>query len=130
MGIRHAIGVEMPHQAGERSMIVLSRARRDFSDHDHDTLEFTRPHLAHALCHRQESLWTLTRRHAEVMELVTDGLSDGQIARRLGPSESTVGKHLEHIYARTGSHSRVQAALLWDSWRRCGRPALTRDQFR
>lgn len=116
-GLQHEIGVEMPRLAGERNMIVLSRERRDFSDRDHDVLELMRPHLACALRQVHGPPRPLTRRQTEVMDLVADGLSDAQIARRLGLSESTVGKHLEHIYTRTGSHTRVQAALLWNSWR-------------
>jgi two-component system, NarL family, nitrate/nitrite response regulator NarL len=46
------------------------------------------------------------------MALVAEGLSDRQIARRLGLSESTVGKHLEQVYQRTGARSRVQAVRL------------------
>lgn len=116
-GLRHEIGVEMPRLGGERNMIVLSRQRVDFSDRDHEVLELMRPHLANALRQWQRPTTPLTNRQAEVMDLVTDGLSDGQIARRLELSESTVGKHLEHIYVRLGSHSRVQAALQWNAWR-------------
>jgi DNA-binding CsgD family transcriptional regulator len=39
-------------------------------------------------------------------------LSNRQIGRRLAVSEATVGKHLEHVYARTGVGNRVQAAAL------------------
>lgn len=115
-GLRHEIGVQMPRIAGERNMIVLSRGERNFSDRDHDLLELVRPHLAGALHQWRRPPPDLTARQAQVMDLVVDGLSDAQIAKRLGLSESTIGKHLEHIYARTGSHSRVQAALLWDRW--------------
>lgn len=43
------------------------------------------------------------------MALMRDSLTDGQIGRRLGISEATVGKHLEHTYRRLGMHSRIEA---------------------
>jgi DNA-binding CsgD family transcriptional regulator len=115
-GLRHEIGVALPCGPDERSVVVLSRLRSDFSERDHAVLELLRPHLAAALRGWPRPTPVLTRRQAEVMALVAEGLSDGQIARRLGLSESTVGKHLEHIYARTGTHSRVQAVRLWAPW--------------
>jgi DNA-binding CsgD family transcriptional regulator len=44
--------------------------------------------------------------------LVREGCSDAQIARRLGVTEATVGKHLERIYVRTGARNRAQAVRL------------------
>jgi len=46
------------------------------------------------------------------LRLVRDGLTESQIARRLAISEATAGKHLQHVYARTGAQSRVQALSL------------------
>jgi DNA-binding CsgD family transcriptional regulator len=112
-GLRHEIGVALPCGSDERSVVVLSRLRSDFSERDHAVLELLRPHLAAALRGWRRPTPVLTPRQAEVMALVAEGLSDGQIARRLGLSESTVGKHLEHVYARTGARSRVQALRRW-----------------
>jgi DNA-binding CsgD family transcriptional regulator len=108
-GLRHEIGVALPCGPDERSVVVFSRMSGDFSERDHAVLELLRPHLAAALRGWRRPAPLLTPRQADVMALVAEGLSDGQIARRLGLSESTVGKHLERVYARTGSHSRVQA---------------------
>ncbi|HEU4491310.1 MAG TPA: helix-turn-helix transcriptional regulator [Jiangellales bacterium] len=112
-GLRHEIGVALPCGRDERSVVVLSRLRSDFSERDHAVLELLRPHLAATLRGWRRPAPVLTPRQAEVMAMVAEGLSDGQIARRLGLSESTVGKHLEHVYARTGAHSRIQAVRLW-----------------
>jgi DNA-binding NarL/FixJ family response regulator len=40
---------------------------------------------------------------------VAEGLTNGQISRRLGVSEGTVRKHLENIYARLQVSSRAAA---------------------
>ncbi len=54
----------------------------------------------------------LTRRESEVLELVAAGGSNAQIARRLGRSESTIAKHLEHVYAKLGVSNRTAAVAL------------------
>ncbi|GAA3156448.1 hypothetical protein GCM10010466_54160 [Planomonospora alba] len=55
----------------------------------------------------------LSRREAEVMELIASGCSNGQIARRLFLSEKTVKNHVNRIYAKLGVTSRVTAIGLW-----------------
>jgi DNA-binding NarL/FixJ family response regulator len=51
----------------------------------------------------------LTPREREVLELLAQGLPNAEIARRLVISPKTVGTHVEHIYAKLGVRSRVQA---------------------
>ena len=52
----------------------------------------------------------LTRREAEILELLADGLTNREIAERLFISQKTVGTHLGHIFAKLGVHNRVAAA--------------------
>ena len=49
----------------------------------------------------------LTRRERETVSLVREGLSNKQIARRLGVGEDTVKKHLQHAFAKLGIHRRA-----------------------
>lgn len=51
----------------------------------------------------------LTPREQEVLELLARGLPNAEIARELVISPKTVGTHIEHIYAKLGVRSRVQA---------------------
>ena len=53
----------------------------------------------------------LTAREREVLVLVASGLSNKQIARRLGISEKTVKSHLTSVFDRVGAADRTQAAL-------------------
>jgi DNA-binding NarL/FixJ family response regulator len=53
----------------------------------------------------------LSSREQEVLRLVTAGLANKQIARRLGIAERTVKAHLTNIFARIGVTDRTQAAL-------------------
>lgn len=60
-------------------------------------------------------LWDehLTPRHAQVLELVAEGLRNGEIARELFISESTLDNHLNAIYGRLDAPTRVHAARWW-----------------
>ena len=51
----------------------------------------------------------LTPRECEVMLLVADGLSNGEIASVLVVELSTVRKHLEHVYDKLGVRTRTAA---------------------
>lgn len=53
----------------------------------------------------------LTDREMEVLTLVSQGLANKQIARRLEISERTVKAHLTSVFQRIGVTDRVQAAL-------------------
>jgi DNA-binding NarL/FixJ family response regulator len=53
----------------------------------------------------------LSEREREVLRLVTTGLANKQIARRLGISEKTVKGHLTHVFQAIGVTDRTQAAL-------------------
>jgi DNA-binding NarL/FixJ family response regulator len=53
---------------------------------------------------------TLTPREQEVLEMLSQGLSNKHIARRMGVAERTVKAHLTRIYACMGVQNRTQAA--------------------
>lgn len=113
VGLRYELGLELPHACDEMNVVVFSRAPgRDFSDRDHLVLELLRPHVDAALRRLTGPASPLTPRQAEVLGLAGQGLSDAQIASRLGLSRRTVGKHLENVYSLTGAHSRLQAVSL------------------
>lgn len=53
----------------------------------------------------------LTPREMEVLQLLAQGLSNRDIARRLVISSRTVNFHLDNVYAKLGVHSRTEAAV-------------------
>lgn len=57
-------------------------------------------------------LESLTQRELEIAGLVAEGLSNKEIGNKLYISERTVKSHLGTIFQKTGTHSRVQLALL------------------
>ncbi|MDE2572073.1 MAG: response regulator transcription factor [bacterium] len=54
----------------------------------------------------------LTSREREVLRLVGEGLSNKQIAARLGIAERTAKFHLSSIMAKLGAENRAQAVAL------------------
>jgi len=55
----------------------------------------------------------VTRRQAEILELVASGLSDKEIASRLGLSPRTIQSHLDRLFLQHGFHKRSAAVAAW-----------------
>jgi DNA-binding NarL/FixJ family response regulator len=53
----------------------------------------------------------LTPREAEVLALIAEGLTNGEIADRLVVSAATVKSHVNHIFAKIGARDRAQAVV-------------------
>jgi DNA-binding NarL/FixJ family response regulator len=64
-----------------------------------------------AVLDRSRSPMMVTPRQQEVIELLGQGMSNRQIARRLGMSEATVKSHLYSAYRKLGVSSRSEAIL-------------------
>jgi two-component system nitrate/nitrite response regulator NarL len=61
--------------------------------------------------HIAEQFAALTDRRRQVASLACDGLSNRQIADKLGVTEGTVKIHLHAIYEKLGVDSRTQLAI-------------------
>ena len=59
-----------------------------------------------------ENDYHLTERESEVLRLLVEGNSNGQIAETLVIAEGTVKNHLVNIYQKLGVHSRAEA-IFW-----------------
>ncbi|WP_431899670.1 helix-turn-helix domain-containing protein [Nonomuraea sp. bgisy101] len=62
---------------------------------------------------RVDDVARLSKREAEVMDLIATGQSNGEIAQQLFLSEKTVKNHVNRIYAKLGADNRVTAIGLW-----------------
>jgi DNA-binding CsgD family transcriptional regulator len=137
LGIEHQLSFTLPHEPGRILGVALSRASSDFTDAECEMLELARPFLIQA--YRNAILYTesqatqvvvpprgpdldrltglgLTRRQAEVLQLVATGASEQDIAARLKISHRTVQKHLELCYRELGVSSRSHAArIAWST---------------
>jgi len=71
-------------------------------------------HTAAALFPAAESpLELLTRREAEVLRLIAEGATNGQIASRLVITEDTAKSHVKRILRKLGAGNRVEAATIY-----------------
>jgi len=55
----------------------------------------------------------VTRRQAEILQLIRSGLSDKEVAGKLGVSHSTIRTHLKRVYRQHHVHSRAEAVADW-----------------
>lgn len=68
------------------------------------------PSVAATLVRRtRPSATTITEREVEVLELLSRGLGNREIARELFVSEATVKSHLSHVYTKLGVDTRAGA---------------------
>lgn len=108
---------------------ALNRGRSGFSEHERGLLDRLGPHLAvsHENAKRlsaaldgargteahltsSAAVARLTGRQREVLRLVTEGCTNGEIALHLGISPATTKKHLENIRERLQVTTRTAAA--------------------
>jgi ATP/maltotriose-dependent transcriptional regulator MalT len=120
---------------------AVSRRHRDFTEDERHTLTQLRPHFVQAYRNASDrselarlraqapqadasdtsageaavfalmTRFELSRREAEVLQLIAQGCSNEQIADTLAISVSTVKTRLENIYRRLDVGSRTAAAL-------------------
>ena len=51
----------------------------------------------------------LSKREAQILRLVAEGLTDKEVAKRLGISKNTVATHIHRVLVRRGLRSRTAA---------------------
>ncbi len=112
-GVESEIGMVLTHEPDEANVIVLSRGSgTPFDERDRLLLMLLRPHVDAALRRVMHPRPVVSPRELEVLRLVREGMTNAQVARRLGIAEATVAKHLEHVFSRTGARSRTHAVAL------------------
>jgi len=111
--IEYELKVWLPAPKGVYRGFFLVRGPRngDFDERDRAVLALVRPYLARirARWERRHRPSVLTKREAEVLELVAQGLTNGEVAARLVVSAGTVRTHLENIFEKLGVHTRTAA---------------------
>jgi ATP/maltotriose-dependent transcriptional regulator MalT len=89
----------------------LARSRHRFGDQDRALFVLLTPAVERLLrsCRWEGSPEPLTLAELRVLRLVALGLSNAEVAARLGIASCTVGKHLEHAYRKLGVTNRWAA---------------------
>jgi DNA-binding NarL/FixJ family response regulator len=102
--------------------IWRDRRRENFSEDDLRMLDMIQPAFISALARARKHsgmrkttpspslIIKLSPREQEAAQLVAQGLSDKEIARRLNISATTVRTHLEHAFKKTGALNRAGLA--------------------
>jgi DNA-binding CsgD family transcriptional regulator len=111
-GVEYELKLWLPAPAGHTRCFCIARGPGDdFSSRDVELLRLVRPHLARLRGRRERGPRPsrLTKRERDVLELVAQGLTNREVARRLFISPLTVRKHLEHVYEKLGVRTRAGA---------------------
>jgi DNA-binding CsgD family transcriptional regulator len=120
IGIDHAMAVPVHVRGGVLVSFVFNRRGRDFSDRDRACVESIRPHLGNLYrltraVEGPQAAWgvpsALTAREREVLQWLSGGKTDRDIATILGISPRTVHKHLQRIYEKLGVETRTAAVV-------------------
>jgi DNA-binding CsgD family transcriptional regulator len=111
-GIEHELKLWLPAPPGHARYLELARGPGpNFVERDRSLLALIRPHLARirARWELRARVDCLTARELAVLQLVAEGLTNREIARRLFISPATVRTHLEHVFEKLGVRSRTGA---------------------
>jgi DNA-binding CsgD family transcriptional regulator len=120
LGIEHMLSVWLPCRRGFERGFMLDRSSREFSERDRLVLDLLRPHLIQLA--RRASRFpllavpgsfgnspTLTPREHELLNWLSLGKTDAELAQILVIAPGTVRKHLDNIYAKLGVRTRTAA---------------------
>ncbi|MEQ6901387.1 helix-turn-helix transcriptional regulator [Nocardioides sp. YIM 152588] len=111
---RHQLSLVVESTRAAAHAWVVGRETPAFTDDEAESAGWLLPvltayHRSFALRPPEPLEQPLTDRETEVLALVAQGLTATAIGRRLGISDRTVSKHLEHAYAKLGEHDRLLA---------------------
>ncbi|MDP9696635.1 UNVERIFIED_ORG: DNA-binding CsgD family transcriptional regulator [Arthrobacter globiformis] len=119
-GVSNELAIPVQMGEGDHSAYVISRPDRDFHEEELALAGLLQPILRGLTLHVGLSSSNvegssgstgqdLTLRETAVLALLSEGLTAEAIARRLGISPRTAGKHLEHVYRKLDVCDRLMA---------------------
>jgi len=125
VGIEYMMRLWLSPRGARQARLEFDRARRDFGERDRAVLDLILPHLRQfgrsAVKRRRMRSCTndgvdhLTPRERQILQHVSRGKTNAEVAWQLGISPETVRKHLENAYEKLGVHTRTGAvAALFD----------------
>jgi DNA-binding CsgD family transcriptional regulator len=113
IGVEDGLAVPCHEPDGRVGVISMSFERFDFSPRDIQVIA-----LAAVMTHERMTRFTampaplalgLSQRERDCLAYVADGLSDGEIAEKLGIAQTTAHSHVENAKRKLGARSRAQA---------------------
>ena len=112
--VYHAIGEPRPHREAQPADVAARILREEARAGrlDGEAVNAVLAAMGRRVRRRAELPAGLTPREAEVLCLLSRGLSNPQIAAALTVSRKTVSSHLEHIFTKFDVSTRTEAALV------------------
>jgi DNA-binding NarL/FixJ family response regulator len=114
--LRSSLHVPLATEGRVVGLTLLAAFRADaFSSEDERVLAALATHASGAYRRLEASLrrLRLTPRQSQVLSLIASGLSDKEVASRLGLAHRTVRTHLDRLLREHGLHSRTEAVAAW-----------------
>ena len=124
VGLRHAMALPLRVNDGQLVSFVFNRGGADFTARELALLDSVRrplaalfaraaaaDHCAPVLDPEVLARHALTPRESEVLQWVSAGKTDRDVAALLGCSPRTVHKHLQRIYTKLGVETRTAAVM-------------------
>jgi DNA-binding NarL/FixJ family response regulator len=98
------------------TLLGLDRGKQPFSERDLAVLRMIAPALERLLRNQPTPTLTatLTAQERRVLQLLTTGLSNTEIADRLYVAPCTIRKHLEHAFRKLGVTNRLAAVIAFE----------------
>ncbi len=114
---------------GHVVQLSLHRRRHAFTECDVALLRTVVPALRRVLSEQPGTPLpsSLTAQERRVLSLVASGLSNASVAARMSVAESTVRKHLEHVFRKLGVSNRYAAIRAFEGRRPMGSPLPDQD---
>jgi DNA-binding CsgD family transcriptional regulator len=114
LGVRDCLRIGFPLGGGRVAQLFFDRRRRYFGPRDVQVLGMLQPALARLVQPPDQAshLAMLSGSERQVLDLVSRGASNQDVADQLSISEATVRKHLEHVYRKLGVTNRTAASAL------------------
>jgi DNA-binding NarL/FixJ family response regulator len=108
LGERYVVWAQFEQRPDVYRCVGFARADRDITDAELDLMILLTPHLDLAY-RRARARSKVTPREWQVVVLVGQGMTNQEIALRLGVSPGTIRSHLEHVFAKLGVGTRTAA---------------------
>ncbi len=124
----HCFPIVLDEGVGGIVYIEFDRHHKEISDASIKRIEFLCKQLGYSRCidsvtrkivleSRNTLIKLLTKREKEILGLMTDGLTNKEIAERLMVSQNTIKTHVKGIYRKLDVNRRVQAVELAQNWK-------------
>ena len=128
-GLHYSVDISIMHKGRLLGLVALYRQKvqGDFTDRELFMLQLLAEHLNarfyseiageaepagdHQL-QKSAMRYGLSERETEIVALITSGMSNDAVSEALSITPNTLKKHLQHIYEKTGIHSRNRLVSL------------------